>query len=67
MKSMKVKLWNIADYGVFVDLGDSIEGLIRTSELDWTNKNISPRKVLNLGDQINVKVIEIEKKKEDFS
>ena len=35
---------NIADYGVFVDLGDNIEGLIRTSELDWTNKNISPKK-----------------------
>ena len=61
------KVVNIADYGVFVDLGDSIEGLIRTSELDWTNKNISPRKVLNLGDQINVKVIEIDEEKRRLS
>ncbi len=58
---------NIADYGVFVDLGDSIEGLIRTSELDWTNKNISPKKVLNLGDKINVKVIEIDEEKRRLS
>jgi small subunit ribosomal protein S1 len=61
------KVVNIADYGVFVDLGDSIEGLIRTSELDWTNKNISPKKVLNLGDKINVKVIEIDDEKRRLS
>ena len=61
------KVVNIADYGVFVDLGDNIEGLIRTSELDWTNKNISPKKVLNLGDQINVKVIEIDEEKRRLS
>ena len=61
------KVVNIADYGVFVDLGDSIEGLIRTSELDWTNKNISPKKVLNLGDTINVKVIEIDEEKRRLS
>jgi len=61
------KVVNIADYGVFVDLGDSIEGLIRTSELDWTNKNISPKKVLSLGDKINVKVIEIDEEKRRLS
>jgi small subunit ribosomal protein S1 len=61
------KVVNIADYGVFVDLGDSIEGLIRTSELDWTNKNISPKKVLNLGDKVNVKVIEIDEEKRRLS
>ena len=61
------KVVNIADYGVFVDLGDNIEGLIRTSELDWTNKNISPRKVLNLGDKINVKVIEVDEEKRRLS
>jgi len=61
------KVVNIADYGVFVDLGDSIEGLVRTSELDWTNKNISPKKVLNLGDKINVKVIEIDEEKRRLS
>jgi small subunit ribosomal protein S1 len=61
------KVVNIADYGVFVDLGDSIEGLIRTSELDWTNKNISPKKVLSLGDKINVKVIEVDEEKRRLS
>jgi small subunit ribosomal protein S1 len=61
------KVVNIADYGVFVDLGDSIEGLIRTSELDWTNKNVSPKKVLNLGDKVNVKVIEIDEDKRRLS
>ena len=61
------KVVNIADYGVFVDLGDNIEGLIRTSELDWTNKNISPKKVLSLGDNINVKVIEIDEEKRRLS
>ncbi len=61
------KVVNIADYGVFVDLGENIEGLIRTSELDWTNKNISPKKVLNLGDIINVKVIEIDEDKRRLS
>ena len=61
------KVVNIADYGVFVDLGDNIEGLIRTSELDWTNKNINPKKVLNLGDNVNVKVIEIDEEKRRLS
>ena len=63
----KSKVVNIADYGVFVDLGDNIEGLIRTSELDWTNKNISPKKVLSIGDNINVKVIEIDEEKRRLS
>ena len=61
------KVVNIADYGVFVDLGNNIEGLIRTSELDWTNKNISPKKVLSLGDTINVKVVEIDEEKRRLS
>jgi small subunit ribosomal protein S1 len=58
---------NIADYGVFVDLGDNVEGLVRTSELNWTNKNINPNKVVNLGDEIQVKVIEIDNEKRRVS
>ena len=58
---------NIADYGVFVDLGDNVEGLVRTSELNWTNKNINPNKVVNLGDEIEVKVIEIDNEKRRVS
>ncbi len=63
----KGKVANIADYGVFVDLGDNIEGLIRTAELNWTNKNINPSKVVNLGDEIEVKVIEIDDEKRRVS
>ena len=63
----KGKVANIADYGVFVDLGDNIEGLIRTAELNWTNKNINPSKVVNLGDEIEVKVIEIDDDKRRVS
>ncbi len=63
----KGKVANIADYGVFVDLGDNIEGLIRTAELNWTNKNINPSKVVNLGDDIEVKVIEIDDDKRRVS
>ena len=60
------KVVNIADYGVFVDLGDNIEGLIRTSELDWTNKNISPKKVLNLAKKSMSKSLKLMKTKEDY-
>ena len=63
----KGKVANIADYGVFVDLGDNIEGLVRTSELNWTNKNINPNKVVNLGDEIEVKVMETDNDKRRIS
>jgi small subunit ribosomal protein S1 len=63
----KGKVANIADYGVFVDLGDNVEGLVRTSELNWTNKNINPNKVVNLGDEIEVKVMEIDHDKRRVS
>ena len=63
----KGKVANIADYGVFVDFGDNVEGLVRTSELNWTNKNINPNKVVNLGDEIDVKVMEIDNEKRRVS
>jgi len=63
----KGKVANIADYGVFVDLGDNVEGLVRTSELNWTNKNINPNKVVNLGDEIDGKVMEIDNEKRRVS
>ncbi|MEC8169662.1 MAG: 30S ribosomal protein S1, partial [Pseudomonadota bacterium] len=61
------KVTNIADYGVFVDLGNNIEGLVRTSELNWTNKNINPNKVTALNDDVEVKVIEIDDEKRRVS
>ncbi len=63
----KGKATNIAEYGVFVDLGDNIEGLIRTSELNWTNKNINPNKIVSIGDELEVKVIEIDDEKRRVS
>ena len=63
----KGKVTNIAEYGVFVDLGDNIEGLIRTSELNWTNKNINPNKIVSISDEIEVKVIEIDDEKRRVS
>ena len=61
------KVTNIADYGVFVDLGNNIEGLARTSELNWTNKNINPNKVTVLNEEVEVKVIEIDDEKRRVS
>ena len=63
----KGKVTNIAEYGVFVDLGDNIEGLIRTSELNWTNKNINPNKIASVNEEIEVKVIEIDDEKRRVS
>jgi len=63
----KGKVTNIAEYGVFVDLGDNIEGLIRTSELNWTNKNINPNKIVSISDEIEIKVIEIDDEKRRVS
>ena len=61
------KVTNIAEYGVFVDLGDNIEGLIRTSELNWTNKNINPNKVVSIGEELEIKVTEIDDEKRRVS
>ena len=66
-KKYKGKVINIVDYGAFVDLGDNVEGLVRTPELDWTNKNINPNKVLSVGDEIDVVVIDIDNEKKRIS
>ncbi len=63
----KGKVTNIAEYGVFVDLGDNIEGLIRTSELNWTNKNINPNKIVSIGEELEIKVVEIDDEKRRVS
>lgn len=54
------KVTNIADYGCFVEIEDGIEGLVHVSEMDWTNKNIHPSKVVSLGDKIDVMVLDID-------
>jgi small subunit ribosomal protein S1 len=51
---------NIADYGAFVEIEDGVEGLVHVSEMDWTNKNVSPGKVVQIGDEVEVMVLDID-------
>jgi small subunit ribosomal protein S1 len=53
------KVTNITDYGAFVEIESGIEGLVHVSEMDWTNKNVAPNKVVQLGDEVEVVVLEI--------
>jgi small subunit ribosomal protein S1 len=61
------KVTNIADYGAFVELEPGIEGLVHVSEMDWTNKNIAPNKIVSLGDEVEVMVLEIDEDKRRIS
>ncbi len=61
------KVTNIADYGAFVEIEPGIEGLVHVSEMDWTNKNVSPAKVVSLGDEVEVMVLEIDEDKRRIS
>src|SRR5437764_1911363 len=61
------KVTNIADYGAFVELEPGIEGLVHVSEMDWTNKNVAPSKVVSLGDEVEVMVLEIDEEKRRIS
>ncbi|HFD32653.1 MAG TPA: 30S ribosomal protein S1 [Gammaproteobacteria bacterium] len=54
------KVTNIADYGCFVEIEEGVEGLVHVSEMDWTNKNIHPSKVVQLGDEVEVVVLDID-------
>ena len=61
------KVTNIADYGAFVELEPGIEGLVHVSEMDWTNKNAAPSKIVALGDEVEVMVLEIDEDKRRIS
>ena len=61
------KVTNIADYGAFVELEPGIEGLVHVSEMDWTNKNVAPSKVVNLGEEVEVMVLDIDEDKRRIS
>ena len=61
------KVASITDYGAFIDLGNNIEGLVHMSELSWTNKNIHPSKVLTVGQEVNVVVLDIDQEKRRIS
>ncbi len=61
------KVTNITDYGAFVEIEPGIEGLVHVSEMDWTNKNIAPTKVVSLGDEVEVMVLEIDEDRRRIS
>ena len=61
------KVTNIADYGCFVEIEDGVEGLVHVSEMDWTNKNIHPNKVVQLGDEVEVMVLDIDEERRRIS
>ncbi|KAB2321394.1 30S ribosomal protein S1 [Betaproteobacteria bacterium SCN1] len=61
------KVANLTDYGAFVEIEEGIEGLVHVSEMDWTNKNVSPSKVVALGDEVEVMVLDIDEDKRRIS
>jgi small subunit ribosomal protein S1 len=61
------KVTNIADYGCFVEIEDGVEGLVHVSEMDWTNKNVNPARVVQIGEEVEVMVIEIDEDRRRIS
>ena len=61
------KVTNITDYGAFVEIEAGIEGLVHVSEMDWTNKNVDPRKVVTLGEEVEVMVLDIDEERRRIS
>ncbi len=61
------KVTNLTDYGAFVEVEQGIEGLVHVSEMDWTNKNVAPNKVVQLGDEVEIMVLEIDEERRRIS
>lgn len=61
------KVSNLTDYGCFVELEEGVEGLVHVSEMDWTNKNVNPSKVVQLGDEVEVMVLDIDEERRRIS
>jgi len=61
------KVNNLTDYGCFVEIEEGVEGLVHVSEMDWTNKNVNPSKVVQLGDEVEVMVLEIDEERRRIS
>lgn len=64
---VKAKVTNLTDYGCFAEIQEGVEGLVHVSEMDWTNKNIHPSKVVQLGDEIEVMVLDIDEERRRIS
>ncbi len=61
------RVTNIADYGCFVEIEEGVEGLVHVSEMDWTNKNVNPNKVVSIGDEVEVMVLDIDEERRRIS
>jgi small subunit ribosomal protein S1 len=61
------RVTNLTDYGCFAELEEGVEGLVHVSEMDWTNKNIHPSKVVQVGDEVNVMVLDIDEERRRIS
>ncbi|MFI9653994.1 30S ribosomal protein S1 [Guyparkeria sp. GHLCS8-2] len=61
------KVTNITDYGCFVEIEDGVEGLVHVSEMDWTNKNVNPGKLVNVGDEVEVMILDIDEDRRRIS
>jgi len=66
-KKVKGIVTNVADYGCFVELGDGVEGLVHVSEMDWTNKNVNPTKVVSVGQEVEVVVLDVDEERRRIS
>ncbi len=63
----RAKITNLTDYGCFAELEDGVEGLVHVSEMDWTNKNVHPSKIVQLGDEVEVMVLDIDEERRRIS
>ncbi len=64
---VKATITNLTDYGCFAELEDGVEGLVHVSEMDWTNKNVHPSKIVNLGDEVEVMILDIDEERRRIS
>jgi small subunit ribosomal protein S1 len=64
---VRAKITNLTDYGCFAELEEGVEGLVHVSEMDWTNKNIHPSKVVQVGDDVDVMVLDIDQERRRIS
>ena len=64
---LKGRITNLADYGCFAELEEGVEGLVHVSEMDWTNKNVHPSKLVNIGDEVDVVILDIDTERRRIS
>ena len=64
---VKARVTNLTDYGCFVEIEEGVEGLVHVSEMDWTNKNIHPSKVVQIGDEVEVMILDIDEERRRIS